>query len=255
LVGFAVRFWGRFETADDMAGTWLDDPETAEDRCRPYLFGLIAVATVLGVFVTKDVMEAASTLIIIFTAIVCWRIFKVRRRQATDALRDPARIWALIAFGFAFLALDEIFSIHEKIDEFLHWILSIEQTYLTDRFDDVIIVLYGIVGLILLYWHRDEFRSLPGFVPYLAVGFFFLLVMTVFDVISDSSRLVMLVADPNNYQSVKRAAAIIEELAKLISEAAFVLGFLRAHRHIAARRATAAGELVAGSSAAPKSLR
>ena len=53
--------------------------------------------------------------------------------------------------GFVFLAADDAFLIHENLDFKIHAALGIETTTWTDRIDDILIGVYGVVGLAVLF--------------------------------------------------------------------------------------------------------
>nr|WP_319398940.1 hypothetical protein [uncultured Carboxylicivirga sp.] len=77
--------------------------------------------------------------------------------------KQKQAIWLMISKGFTFLALDEILLIHENIDKWIHAFFQITQTHLTDRIDDFIILLYGIVdGLLMIKNRRLFLNNKPG---------------------------------------------------------------------------------------------
>ena len=46
--------------------------------------------------------------------------------------------------------------IHESIDNGIHYVLKLRETAITDRLDDIIIGIYGLGGIGILYYYRDE---------------------------------------------------------------------------------------------------
>jgi hypothetical protein len=56
-------------------------------------------------------------------SVISFLIFRVRNRdvQKVFTLKNPGILWALIAAGFFFLMADELFKIHESMDELIHW--------------------------------------------------------------------------------------------------------------------------------------
>ena len=79
---------------------------------------------------------------LLFLSVLSAKIFDIDVSGKTKhILRSAGFIWAIIAFGFFFLALDEIFLIHEIIDVAIHTVFNIEETGLTDRIDDVLILI------------------------------------------------------------------------------------------------------------------
>ena len=62
--------------------------------------------------------------------------------------------WILLAIGFAFLAMDDKFMFHERLDKAIHSALQWHETKLSDRIDDIIVGAYGLIGLIFIVLNR-----------------------------------------------------------------------------------------------------
>lgn len=193
----------------------------------------VAAALVVGGFFVSELFEVLSVILLAAIAVVCWRIFELRRMPGASWLSGTARIWLLIALGFAYLALDDALSLHENIDRLIHWLFSIEETRFTDRIDDLIVFAYGIAGLVLLYLHRSEFRPLTGYMPYFVLGFALLLVMVLLDLATNRADFLLWAGVGRSLvPTVRYWLEAGEEIAKLLAEAAFLLGFLRIHRQV-----------------------
>lgn len=107
-------------------------------------------------------------------AIGCAAFLTMWHRKAQSpwtGWRTPWLIWALIGAGFIFLAADDAFKIHEGIDDAIHKIFKLKVTAWSDRIDDGIIGLYGIVGMIALYLYRQELLRFKTILPFLILGF------------------------------------------------------------------------------------
>lgn len=93
---------------------------------------------------------------------LAWQIFIARKRQtARTGERRPLLqrvhyVWLLMAAGFAFLAVDEVGELHERMDRFIIRALDLPHTPLTDRIDDAIMMSYGLIGLGVLWICRKE---------------------------------------------------------------------------------------------------
>lgn len=198
----------------------------------------------LGVFVEDDATEIVSFIILLITSVICRRILDLRRPPGAPMFRGPTRIWALISLGFLFLAFDEALSIHEGIDSLLHGILSIEETDLTDRLDDLLILVYAIIGAILIYFHRSEFRLLARQYGFLFVGFAFLCVGVLMDALGNRNDVVTAL-DFHDPRAILEFIDIAEEVSKVLAEAVFLFGFLRIYQNAYDER-TASTEASAG---------
>lgn len=81
-------------------------------------------------------------------AVVAWMIFQARSTGADKfSPKQPAFLWAIVSCGFMLLAVDEMFQVHERIDYAVHDLLALDPTPVTDRLDDVIVGLYGLIGV------------------------------------------------------------------------------------------------------------
>lgn len=154
-------------------------------------------------------------------AILCRRI----RRQRPAAA--PGRgLWTMLGLGFVFLALDELFKIHERIDEAAHALLGLRQTELSDQIDDLIVLAYAMVGAALLWRWRAELKRHGALWRYLAAGLVLTLAMVAADIASDSPDLLRrIAAAPARFGA---ALTVIEETVKLLAEAVLLAGIARA---------------------------
>jgi hypothetical protein len=139
---------------------------------------LVAVAVILGVtrsangnpsryFGEGRWTTLVSCLQLLIVAFFAFRVFLCRGAVTSD--RGP-RLWLLIAVGFVFLAADDGFQIHEQIDSIIHRRLHWKSTALTDRIDDAIIALYGLIGLVVLWVYRRELLQFRPMLKALGVG-------------------------------------------------------------------------------------
>ena len=133
-----------------------------------------------------------------------------------------------MSLGFLFLAFDEFLSIHEQMDRWIHWIFNMEETGLSDRIDDFIILLYGVAGVIIIYFHRSEFSNLGALYKYLTLGFALLLIMVLLDAFGNRDDYIAYIGVEESLRSgIMKAVSFTEELTKLLSQIVFLLGFLR----------------------------
>ena len=82
-------------------------------------------------------------------------------RHAAPWRDSPGRsaiVWLFISAGFVFLALDERLELHEQMDFWLHDSLHLEETAVSDRLDDLIVVAYGVLGAAVLYAFAMSFN-------------------------------------------------------------------------------------------------
>jgi hypothetical protein len=155
---------------------------------------------------------------------LAFRTFRMRRSAADSFWRSPALIWALISFGFLYLAADEYFLFHESLDYKIHALLGMKETALTDRIDDMIIGLYGIIGLCTIYLYRQEMRKFSRALPFLICGFALMFLMVAADTATNKPDLLGSFLQHDVLVPVLVWLAVAEDSVKLLAEACFIGG-------------------------------
>jgi hypothetical protein len=123
---------------------------------------------------------------LLLVALFGWLTFLARRRLANGrGIFSGPVLWAFIAAGFVFLAADDAFKIHERLDLIIHEIFHLQETSLTDRLDDGLIALYGVIGCGVLWSYRRELFAFKEILPLLVAGFACLAASVLCDVISN----------------------------------------------------------------------
>ena len=137
--------------------------------------------------------------------------------------RQPAFVWLLIAFGFLFLAVDEVAKIHESLDRFAHRLLQRPETALTDRLDDAILLGYGLSGMAVLYAYRSELISYRPVLPLVICGFVLFLFMGLLDALVNRPDVFLFMGiSQEGSASLGKWLGGVEEGLKILAEAAFL---------------------------------
>lgn len=174
-----------------------------------------------------DLLTWFSFFLLITAGLICKKIGERSLFAEEDNGSSQSTLWRLLYLGFIFLAFDELLRIHERIDELFHKLLGIEENALTDHLDDLIIVIYGLIGffVLLLYW-REALKLLQSW----RLIFFAILcsVLTVlFDFIGNSRDFfVEVFGDHQLAERVISFIDVIEDSFKLYGEIFFVATFL-----------------------------
>ncbi len=110
---------------------------------------------------------------------ISWLSFKVFKARSVTRKgsfwRDSSVVWWVISLGFLYLAADEHFKFHERIDRQIHNVFNLQETGFTDRIDDLLVGLYGLVGIGVLIIYRNEWKIYKEARLFLICGFFFYL--------------------------------------------------------------------------------
>ncbi len=107
-------------------------------------------------FGEKGFITILSAVQLLVVSMLSYKIYQARGMMGRSSFwRDPSVVWAIIASGFLFLAADEVLRIHENLDKLIHYVFGLKETNLTDRIDDLIVGMYGLVGIGVLIAYRD----------------------------------------------------------------------------------------------------
>lgn len=105
--------------------------------------------------------------LLLASAETCRRIHGLPRAAAFGAF------WIVHAGLFAYLGLDELLRIHERLDRSIHQLFGLHHRHpVTDHLDDVIILGYAAFAAALWYRHRRALLRLPWTVLTMTVAFF-----------------------------------------------------------------------------------
>ncbi len=67
--------------------------------------------------------------------------------------------WIIMGASMVFLALDDLFMVHEHLDNIVTALLGMNENGFTDRLDDIIVLLYGAVMAVFLYINRHYLKG------------------------------------------------------------------------------------------------
>jgi|GEM_PF-694480 hypothetical protein len=179
-------------------------------------------------FEENEIMTLISSLQLLILAGLCWKIANYRKQVSSQrqTWKSPVNLWRMLTVGFIFLALDDYFEIHENTDRFIHWIFAIQETPITDRLDDIILLSYSVIGSYFIYhfWHEFK-RYRPAFRFFIA-AFILTAIMGIFDWYNNDKTLVQYwVTNPQHQELVYDGLQTVEESLKLIAEGVFIAAF------------------------------
>ena len=197
----------------------------------------IIVAVILGgdnprlLFKEHSFITWFSFLQLLTSSFITWRLY-IGRRTNTKFwnLSQSYFIWAIISVGFIFLSIDEIALIHENLDKLIHFVLSMEETGITDRIDDVIVGLYGIAGIGVLYYYRKEFGYYPYFKILISIGFIFMFSKVFIDFLHNRNDILPHILNESTLKLIKPWLEVTEGSCKILGEAFFMAAFYYCYR-------------------------
>jgi len=167
-------------------------------------------------FDESGLITILSTLQLGTTAYLLLNIFMEKKKP----------VWILMALGFAYLAIDEYFQFHEAIDTLIHNVFNMKETPLTDRIDDVIIGIYGIMGILILIYYHNDFSEFKKSFIYFKIGFLLFFLSFLFDLISNGNNFFQIfIKNIPRATNLNYAVHYLEETLKVTSEAFFITTF------------------------------
>ena len=174
-----------------------------------------------GGFITK--LSGFQLLVI---AWLSYKIFQARRVKRRHSLwRDSSAVWLIVALAFLFLTVDDLFMIHENIDDLIHEVFNMQETALTDRIDDFIVGLYGLAGIGVLFIFRDELKAYREAFPFFIFGFVLFFIMVPLDMLINRNDILPLIFDHDQVDVLNIWITLVEDSLKVFAEAFFILGF------------------------------
>lgn len=154
-----------------------------------------------------------------------WKIYRLRigRKEVSQPGKNYQRLWQFLTFGFVFCALDELIQIHERLDKFIHWMFQIQETALTDSIDDLIIVIYGIIGLLVIYYFRQEFYQYREAFGYFKIALILACCSIALDFFTQGQETSNLLTETQEMQ--REWLRSIEEIFKIFAEVFLIATF------------------------------
>jgi hypothetical protein len=194
----------------------------------------IVIAIVMGIhkgnplthFGEAHFITWVSVLQLLTISLLSYSIFQTRRRTLGDFnWRSPFIVWLIISLGFFFLAMDDLFKIHESMDHRIHELFNLKQTALTDRFDDMIIGVYGLIGIIYLRACREEIKKYRQIFPFLICGFVLLFIMVALDMLGNRNDILVQLVRSDLVAPIHICVEAAEDSVKVFAGSFFLVGF------------------------------
>ena len=136
-----------------------------------------------------------------------------RRIHALPGAASFGRFWAAHAVLFAYLALDELLRVHERLDKLIHWLLGLNaRNRISDHLDDLILIAYAAFAAALWFRARRLLLRLPWTLLTMAAGFVLFAAMLAVDIAAQTKA--------------------VEDGLKLVAGATILSAFLAARREI-----------------------
>ena len=181
-----------------------------------YVAFLAAVLLTATSYKENSPITDLSTLQLALCSVVSVLIpFAILRHRGTVEPREYM-IWVCLSVGCAILAIDDKFMLHEHLDKSIHAVFKWEETRLSDKIDDVIVGIYGVIGVVFIFLNQRYFWFSQRFMFYAKCSIVLAFVM----VLCDMKSLYGLSASQN------QLLAHLEEWTKLFGGGSLLIGLL-----------------------------
>lgn len=183
-------------------------------------------------FAEDGFVTRVSALSLLGLSALSFVIFHTRRGGAPiRQLASPYNIWLIAAAGFFYLAFDEEFQVHERADDWIHSLLSIEETPVTDSIDDALVGLYALLAICATVVWRRELLASHRTQRFFILSFALIILMVGLDVLTNRRSTLDVFFKADLASSLHTALSTMEDSLKIYAEGTIALGLLAAfHR-------------------------
>ena len=189
----------------------------ALDKSPKYYFGEID----RGGFITY-----ISCLQLLIAALLSWKIYKIVR--FSPRLNKNSWFWLIITIGLFFLALDDGVGLHEQIDRWLHDLINLEETDISDLIDDLIVGGYLVLFLIYVATQWQAIKIFRQSFVFFKIGLILSVAMVLLDILSNNRLFVSMVSDSYTIQStIQDWLEVLEDSVKIFAEGMFIVGIYK----------------------------
>lgn len=166
--------------------------------------------------------------LVMLSGISLCSLFVISFFETCVSNRQGQFVFVLLCFlGFLFLGVDEWFQVHEKLDFWFHKVLNIEETSLTDRLDDLFVMIYGVSGVALFYIFCKKFWFDKNIKSWLLITISLFTIMVLLDMAGNDTYLYRYITDKTYlYNDISIVLGIIEDSIKVIAETSLIIAFL-----------------------------
>lgn len=161
----------------------------------------------------------------------CLHVAMVMRKNHSElnglaVFRTAVGLWVFSGVGFIYLWLDEIACYHERMGDVLQVLLP--QSFMSERWDSIIIGLYGLGALLVLLIYRQEIWRHWRFASFFGVGFSLFGVMVCIDFLTEDMLIIDSLAGEEGLigERLFTMLELAEDYAKLLAISFFLRGLL-----------------------------
>ena len=185
--------------------------------------GIISVGDIGHKFESGLIPSGLSFFQLIIIALLSWRIF-VHASSDISYRKKSCILWAIVAFCFLYISLDEIFEIHIMLKHLIYHLLNLQDNFFTARIDDLIVGIYGLAGVSLFYIYRNELMRFQSANVFFYFAALFFLAMILFDAFNARNDIFpRLISNPFLINHLHSLFVFMEEVFKFITEACLIV--------------------------------
>ena len=170
-------------------------------------------------------------ILLAFSSLSCFSLHLKETPSIVFIFQKPLNqknTWFWCGFAFAYLSLDDLLEIHEKIDFKLHhWLdalAGIKSNAFTDKLDDLIVAIVLAAAVWFLIRYRKTFTAYPMMLSAYAFSCCLVLLMVVIDFLTNGGHILKLLIGKALYSDLKSFFYVVEESLKIFASSFLLLG-------------------------------
>lgn len=197
---------------------------------------LLTIAVLLGKRPTSLMGEGklitwVSAAQLIGLGLLSAMIYVIKKEKKTFSVKDEVSVWALMALGFFFLAVDELTQIHENIKKWFHAGFNLMPTGWADRLDVLVTLIYGVIGIAVLLKYRRELSFTRQARFFIIGGIVLFFISTGLDAATEQRDVLPALFQLMQWPWISiEWFGVAEEGTKLLAEASILSAFYLAYR-------------------------
>lgn len=196
----------------------------------------LVIAIAIAKAITRDLSPAhyfgenglvtdASCIQLAIASILALATFWTVKHSRNSQLTKNGWFWLVVSCGLVFLAFDDAYEIHEHLDLWLHRVLQIQQTDLTDLADDLIVGGYLLMSLICVALKWRSLQIFRGSFTFFKIGFGLSVLMVILDMAGNNDYFILsVVEDVTRARLLEQWLGVVEDSVKIIAEGMFIVG-------------------------------
>lgn len=116
----------------------------------------------------------------------------VGKTQASRSNKKSAKAWGILALGFAYLSIDEVFQIHEQ----LGWLIDdFAESGIFRNWNDIVVIVYGVISIPILWLLFPQIKQHRRMIVLFALAFIAYGLHTITDSLVEDATTISIISE------------------------------------------------------------